>query len=114
MALLAAVVALALAASLALGPRSCEGFVSGGLRLGPRLRLIGLQPGVMVFQPVGLLADMVDECLRDNSGDMVDEMGRGQDAQCEACKLLWDPPEYNALVIFIIDANPATASSLRL
>ena len=107
MGLPAAVVALALAAFLALRPHSCKGFISSSLRLGPRLGWIGLRPGTTVFQPVSLLANMVNECLHIDSGDAVDEPGRGQDAQRKACKLLWDPPEYHTLIVFVVNADPS-------
>ena len=57
------------------------------------------------FQPVSLLADMVNEGLRIDGGDAVDETSRGQDAQHKVCKLLWDPPEYHTLVVLVADAN---------
>ena len=64
-----------------------------------------MRPGAVVFQPVGLLADVVDEGLRIDGGDAVDETGRGQDARREARELLWDPPEYCTLVVLIANAN---------
>ena len=48
---------------------------------------------------------MVDERLRIDCGDAVDESGGRQDARREARELLWDPPEYCTLIVFIVNPN---------
>ena len=112
---LAAIVALAFVAPLtALRPRSCKGFVSGGLSPGPRLIGVGMRLGPRALDPIGLLADVFNEGLCVNSGDMMDEASGGQNGGREAGKLLQDASEYRPLVVLVGDVDSGSCEFLTL
>src|SRR6266702_4924103 len=112
---LAAIVALAFAAPFtALGPRSCKGFVSGGLSPGTRLVGIWMRLGPRALDPIGLLTDVLDECLCVDSGDMMDEASGRQNGGREAGKLLRDALEYRLLVVLVGDVDSGSCEFLAL
>ncbi len=112
---LAAIVALAFAAPLtALGPRSCKGFVSGGLSPGPRLIGVGMRLGPRALDLIGLLADVFDEGLCVDSGDMMDKASGRQNGGREAGKLLQDALEYRPLVVLVGDVDSGSCEFLAL
>ena len=86
MAWLPAVMALAFAVSLpALRPHRCKGFVSGGLRFGPRTFLVVLHLGATILQLIYLFADVVDEGFSVDSRSGAKDASRGEDCRGEAC-----------------------------
>ncbi len=112
---LATIVALAFAAPLtALRPCSCKGFVSGGLSPGPRLIGVGMRLGPQALDPIGLLADVINEGLCVNSGDMMDKASGGQNGRREAGKLLRDALEYRPLVVLVGDVDSSSCEFLAL
>src|SRR6266702_2167544 len=67
-----------------------------------------------ILEPIGLLADVLDECLCVNGGDMVDEASRRQDCGHKVGKLLRDASEHHPLVVLVGDVDSGSCEFLAL